>query len=100
MKNYNNWINTCTVSNTDKSLYIEPTLTVVLSMNQPTIEQVLEYLIEFLDDQKCIQPDLGRWLYALLVALELPLNPDMCSNLRSLARTCSEMRSHLVIIFI
>ncbi|XP_011495469.1 PREDICTED: gem-associated protein 2 [Ceratosolen solmsi marchali] len=95
IKNQSGWINICTDSNEDKSLYIEPTLSVILTMNQSMIEQVLEYLIEFLEDQKSVKPQLGRWLYALLVALELPLNPDMCSCLRSLARTCSEIRSHL-----
>ncbi|OXU29831.1 hypothetical protein TSAR_000424 [Trichomalopsis sarcophagae] len=89
------WIDMCTASDEKKTLYIEPTLTVILSMNQPTIEQVLEYLVEYLEEQISIQPPLGRWLYALLSALELPLNPDMCSCLRSLARTCSKMRSQL-----
>lgn len=65
-------------------------------MNQPTIEHVLEYLIEFSEEKKTIELPLGRWLYALLAALELPLNPDMCSCLRSLARICSVIRSKMV----
>lgn len=89
------WIDACTHDST----YVEPKLTVILSMNQPTIEQVLEYLVEHLEEQKSVQPGLGRWLYALLAALELPLNPDICSCLRSLARTCSTMRSLLVSFF-
>lgn len=86
----------CTATNDKDNLYIEPTLSVILSMNQPTITQVIEYLVEFLEDQKSIQLQLGRWLYALLAALELPLNPEMCFCLRSLARACSTMRSQLV----
>lgn len=86
----------CTSTSESKNVYIEPTLTVILSMNQPKIEQVLEYLIEHIEAEKVIDVQLGRWLYALLTALELPLNPDMCSCLRSLARTCSTIRSQLV----
>lgn len=86
----------CTATNDKDTLYIEPTLTVILSMNQPTIKQVIEYLVEFLEEQKSIELQLGRWLYALLAAVELPLNPEMCFCLRSLARTCSTMRSQLV----
>ncbi|KAJ8667631.1 hypothetical protein QAD02_009294 [Eretmocerus hayati] len=90
---HKSWLEICTGIN--ESSYMEPTLTVVLSMNQPTIEQVLEYLVDFLLEQESIQPALGRWLYALLSALELPLNPDVCSCLRSLARTSSTLRSQL-----
>lgn len=91
----NSWIDACTEN---KPSYIVPTLTVILELNQPTIEQVLEYLVEYLEeiDQRFIEPQLGRWLYALIAALELPLHPDVCSCLRSLARICSTKRSQLV----
>ncbi|KAL7305979.1 hypothetical protein TKK_0001449 [Trichogramma kaykai] len=86
------WIKVCTTTNEN---YIEPLLSIILSINQPSIEQVLEYLVNYLEKQELIQAELGRWLYALLSALELPLNPDMCSCLRSLARYCASMRAKL-----
>ncbi|XP_058793150.1 gem-associated protein 2 isoform X2 [Phymastichus coffea] len=92
--NKNGWIDTC-INTAENASYIEPTLTTILELSQPTIEQVLEYLVEFLEDQRFIEPQLGRWLYALLAALELPLHPDVCSCLRSLARLCSNKRSQL-----
>ena len=92
------WINLCCGSNETEYKALLPTLDVILALNQPTIENVLEYLVEFIEEQGIIQFDLGRWIYVLLVALELPLNPDMCSCLRSLARACSMIRAKLVII--
>jgi len=88
------WIDICTASD-EKQSCVEPSLTVILSMNQPKIEYILEYLVEYLENQNSISLHLGRWLYALLAGLELPLKPYMCSCLRSLARICSKMRSQL-----
>lgn len=83
------WIEFC--SQEGKS--VDPTLNVVFCLNQPTVEQVLEYLVEHVDQQRSIGRDLGKWLYALLVVLEMPLTPDACSCLRSLARACSVIRA-------
>lgn len=66
-------------------------------MKQPLIEQVLEYLVEYVQKQGKIEYKIGQWLYALLVVLDLPLNPDTCSCLRSLARACSVIRANSVI---
>ncbi|XP_066602621.1 gem-associated protein 2-like isoform X2 [Prorops nasuta] len=41
-----------------------------------------------------IENRLGEWIFALLVVLEQPLNPDACSCLRSLARACSIIRAN------
>ncbi|XP_014216654.1 gem-associated protein 2 [Copidosoma floridanum] len=90
-ENRKSWMDMCTISDEKH----EPNLTVILSLKQPTIERVLKYLTEFLESQASISLHLGRWLYALLAALELPLNPDMCSCLRTLARICSVIRSRL-----
>ncbi|KOC64369.1 Gem-associated protein 2 [Habropoda laboriosa] len=72
---------------------IVPTLNAVFCLNQPMVEQILEYLVEYIETQTKIDYELGQWIYALLVVLEMPLTPDMCSCLRSLARTCSVMRA-------
>lgn len=61
------------------------------------IEQILEYLVEYIERLEKIEYKLGQWLYALLVVLEMPLTPETCSCLRSLARTCSVMRAKSVI---
>nr|XP_033327370.1 gem-associated protein 2 [Megalopta genalis] len=74
----------------------DPTLNTVFSLNQPMVEQILEYLIDYVEVEKEIIHKLGQWLYALLAILEMPLTPEMCSCLRSLARTCSIIRSNSI----
>lgn len=65
-------------------------------MNHPAVEQVLEYLVESIEEQSDLDLHLGLWVYSLLVVLELPLNPDACSCLRTLARSCSVIRAKTV----
>jgi hypothetical protein len=57
---------------------------------------VLEYHIDWLNTLDDFIDEQGKWLYALLVRLELPLTPDVCSLLRTLARTCAQKRDALV----
>lgn len=87
------WIKFLSDSNDETSETLVPTLDVVLAINQPTIENLLEHLIDSVVEQEIIQFHIGRWIYVLLVALELPVNPDICSCLRSLARVCSVIRA-------
>ncbi|XP_057319538.1 gem-associated protein 2 [Microplitis mediator] len=86
------WINFC-LGSADQDPHV-PTLDIIFSMNQPLVEQVLEYLVEQVDT-KGLSSELGRWIYALLSVLEIPLNPDICSCLRTLARACSRARANL-----
>ncbi|KAF3428750.1 hypothetical protein E2986_01947 [Frieseomelitta varia] len=86
------WIKFCSGNETEGTRVL-PTLDVIFSLNQPMIEQILEYLVEYIERLEKIQYELGQWLYALLVVLEMPLIPETCSCLRSLARTCSVMRA-------
>lgn len=72
-----------------------PLLTIMLSMNQQTIGQLLEYHVEWLEAKSSLSTQQGRWLYALLACLELPLTPEICSLLRTLARVCSRIRATL-----
>ncbi|KAK2588491.1 hypothetical protein KPH14_004474, partial [Odynerus spinipes] len=88
------WITYCCEKRSDDDEIYSPTLKIMFHMNQPLVEQVLEYLVELVQTQGKIEYRLGQWLYALLVVLELPLNPDMCSCLRSLARACSVIRAN------
>ena len=58
------------------------------------MEVLLGYNIRWLEEGG-FTSHRGRWLYALLVKLEKPLIPEMCSLLRNLARTCIKLRSQL-----
>ncbi|XP_051163433.1 gem-associated protein 2 [Leptopilina boulardi] len=88
------WIKFLCDNNDEGREILLPTLNVVLAINQPTIENVLEYLVDLVVEEKIIQFNVGRWIYVFLVALELPVNPDICSCLRSLARICSIIRAN------
>ncbi|XP_054006948.1 gem-associated protein 2 [Hylaeus anthracinus] len=87
------WIKFC-LGHFEGKTRIVPTLNVIFCLNQPMVEQILEYLVEHIEIQKKIEYELGQWIYALLVVLEVPLTPNVCSCLRSLARTCSIIRAH------
>ncbi|XP_055496486.1 gem-associated protein 2 isoform X2 [Leucoraja erinacea] len=71
-----------------------PLLSIVSRMSQPTVFNILEYLIIWFGDKK-LYPELGRWLYALLACIEKPLLPEAHSLIRQLARRCSEIRAKL-----
>ncbi|KAL0112713.1 hypothetical protein PUN28_012169 [Cardiocondyla obscurior] len=83
------WLDFCL----DNEKKIEPTLNTLFCFNQSNVEQILEYLVQFVDSKRTIEYKIGQWLYALLVILEQPLQPDTCSCLRSLARACSIIRA-------
>lgn len=87
------WIEACSSDNEKGKDEISPTLTTIFCLNQPMVERMLEYLVEHLENVTEIGYKLGQWIYALLAVVELPLTPDTCSCLRSLARTCSVMRA-------
>uniref|UniRef100_A0A1A9UP86 Gem-associated protein 2 n=1 Tax=Glossina austeni TaxID=7395 RepID=A0A1A9UP86_GLOAU len=97
----------------------EPKLSLMLRLNQRTLEQLLSMLSIWLQesgDRDCAavvtssstsstnsmvldlsSSDhwLGSWLYAVLACLHLPLEPDVHSTLRDIARTCMALRSRL-----
>lgn len=95
LNDQNGWINLCLGNDSAKK--IKPTMNTLLCFNQSTVEQVLEYLIHFVEAEKRIDYGIGQWIYTLLVILEQPLHPDMCSCLRCLARACSIIRANSVI---
>ncbi|XP_066601988.1 gem-associated protein 2-like [Prorops nasuta] len=88
------WINLCSGISDEETQLFRPTLNIVLYLSQPLIEQILEYLVEYIVQIGKIENRLGEWIFALLVVLEQPLNPDACSCLRSLARACSIIRAN------
>lgn len=92
------WINLCLGRDSEREL--KPTLNTLFCFNQATMEQVLEYLVQFVETEKRIDYNIGQWIYTLLAILEQPLDPDVCSCLRSLARACSIIRADSVIFFV
>ncbi|XP_067009427.1 gem-associated protein 2 isoform X2 [Anabrus simplex] len=65
----------------------------VPSYKLPMIEQLLEYHVDWLKNRSELSLQQGRWLFALLACLELPLVPETCSVLRTLARKCACIRA-------
>ncbi|XP_063973315.1 gem-associated protein 2 isoform X2 [Diachasmimorpha longicaudata] len=91
----NSWVNFCLGSSVEGSSPQLPTLDIIFCLSQLQVEQVLEYMIEEVESRGIVDPVLGQWIYGLLAVLELPLNPDVCSCLRTLARSCSIARANL-----
>ncbi|KAG5346847.1 GEMI2 protein, partial [Acromyrmex charruanus] len=85
----NAWISFC-LGGEEK---IEPTLNTLFCFSQSDVEQILEYLVQFVETERKVEYKIGQWIYTLLVILEQPLQPDTCSCLRSLARACSVIRA-------
>lgn len=73
----------------------KPLLSIILYLHQGYIIKLLSYHIEWLEKAR-FSHEQGEWLYALLLCLEKPLDPDTCALLRSLSRVCSSLRSSLV----
>ncbi|GFS54511.1 gem-associated protein 2 [Nephila pilipes] len=71
-----------------------PLLSVMLYLSQRKIIKLLSYHINWLEGLGFSHTQ-GEWLYALLVALEKPLEPDTCSLLRNLSRICSQLRCNI-----
>lgn len=62
---------------------------------QHEVEQLIEYHVRWMEERGFTK-HFGCWMYALLVKLEKPLTPEMCSLLRNLARLCSKIRCDLM----
>ena len=60
-------------------------------MTQDEVIRVLSYHQKWIK-QLGFTADMGRWIYALLVALDKPLPSEVYSVLRDLSRVCSECR--------
>lgn len=82
----------------------EPVLSNVLSLNQCQLEQLIEILAEHLSDaietpefhEQISNFDwMTKWLYALFACLRLPLDPEVHSCLRTIAKSCIVVIDHL-----
>lgn len=98
----------------------QPKLSITLRLGQRLLEQLLQMLSEWLSDDNLAdlgtassataaepivnQCDLnaneqwlGSWLYAVLSCLQTPLEPDVHSTLRDIARACIRLRNNIAI---
>lgn len=75
---------------------IPPLLSVVLPMPQPLVEWLLQCNTEWLSNTDQLTQYQGRWIYALMACLELPLTPESCSSIRTIARECARIRAYEV----
>uniref|UniRef100_G3MNT0 Gem-associated protein 2 n=1 Tax=Amblyomma maculatum TaxID=34609 RepID=G3MNT0_AMBMU len=73
---------------------IHPLVSIVTTIQQQKIEAIISYSTQWIEeDGFCAS--MGKWLYALLACVEKPLHPDICSNIRALARACAAARRKL-----
>ncbi|XP_015918868.2 gem-associated protein 2 [Parasteatoda tepidariorum] len=71
-----------------------PFLSVMAHLDQNRIKKLLSYFDTWLDDIN-FSHQVGKWIYALLVCLEKPLDPNTCSLLRNLSKHCCRFRDSL-----
>ena len=72
----------------------EPSLNFLVSVPVHVCVEVLQYLLSWLAVTGW-RAQYGPWLYALLVRLEKPLDPDVGSSLRDLVLLCARERKRL-----
>jgi survival of motor neuron protein-interacting protein 1 len=70
----------------------------VASFSEDHIATLLGYHLEWMRHAQDLTPDAGRWLYALLAALDHLLDADTTATLRDILRHCAQLRSHVVLI--
>ncbi|OQR72075.1 gem-associated protein 2-like [Tropilaelaps mercedesae] len=68
----------------------KPLVSVVASIPGAKILQLIGWHADLIERK--FSAHQGRWLYALLVALEKPLSPEACDSIRALARAASRAR--------
>ncbi|XP_070558255.1 gem-associated protein 2-like [Ptychodera flava] len=78
----------------DVSAGVPPLISIIVSLNQVTVCQLLAFHIKWLSKMG-FSTRQGRWLYALLLCLEKPVLADFISLLRALARHCASLRARL-----
>jgi len=78
-----------------KGRALPPLMSIVAHLDQVTVMALLQHHITWFETRS-MTPHRAMWLYALLVRLEKPLDPDIAASLRSLLRRLSHFRSKLV----
>lgn len=82
----------------------DPVLSVILTLNQGQLEELIEILSGHLSDtitapefpQQISSLDwITKWVYALLACLRSPLDPEVHSCLRMIAKSCIQVTDNL-----
>lgn len=81
----------------------EPVLSTILVFNQRTLEELIEILSSYLSENildlelKTVSSITWttKWIYALLACLRSPLDPEVHSCLRMIAKSCIQVKNCL-----
>lgn len=77
----------------------KPLLSTMFCVTQRTLELLIEYQSQWLsDDLSLLRQNLSwlsPWIYSSLACLHLPLEPNMHSILRDIAKTCIRLRNNM-----
>ncbi|CAH1155356.1 unnamed protein product [Phaedon cochleariae] len=95
---------TKTLTTFDENDFIEkmknqlPSFSEFQTLSQAIKIKMLELIMRHLNSLEpgnSISDNVGTWIFAVLVMLEIPLSPSCCHIIREFARTCIELRSQL-----
>eukprot|EP01026_Neomeris_dumetosa_P036774 TRINITY_DN2970_c1_g1_i1.p2 TRINITY_DN2970_c1_g1~~TRINITY_DN2970_c1_g1_i1.p2 ORF type:complete len:247 (-),score=31.71 TRINITY_DN2970_c1_g1_i1:148-888(-) len=70
-----------------------PLISVMKSMSDALAQFAFDVLVEYFEGQQQFDEMIFCWLFALLVALQYPLQPTTYGNIRSLLRSCVKLLS-------
>lgn len=77
----------------------EPLLSVMFTIDQRTLEKLIEHQSNWLtDDTQWYSENskwLSTWIYGSLACLHLPLEPNVHNSLRQIAKTCIRLRNQM-----
>lgn len=75
-----------------------PTFAQITCLNQSAklkIIHIIGWQLDMIKEGQSMGSNIGLWIYSVLAALELPLSPSDCHDLRELARKLALVRSNL-----
>lgn len=77
-----------------------PTVELVCKFSHVAATKILRHIQAFIEtsdsDPSTWFPSCAAWLYALFLRIDVPLAPDIASDLRALARGCAALRAKWV----
>ncbi|EGT57135.1 CBN-SMI-1 protein [Caenorhabditis brenneri] len=71
-----------------------PSWQMVFAIPKKHLSQLIEYLIDWSEEEGLSRP-IREWIYVLLLVIDLPLVQDVISALRTLLKDCRKLRSQL-----
>ncbi|XP_065212742.1 gem-associated protein 2-like [Planococcus citri] len=73
----------------------EPYLDIVLAINNEMIENLIKYIVEWVEEKKISVYTAGLWFYALLACIGVPIRAKIMKRLRTFVYTCRELRNSI-----